>query len=134
MILIDTSALIEFLNCTGTPADRTVAHAIEAETDIGLSGITLTEVLQGIKGDREHEQVKASLLAFPTFSLKGRESYVAAAGLYRLCRRKGLTIRSTVDLLIAQTALENDAHLLHSDRDFGALAEVCGLKIQPLLP
>ena len=134
MIIIDTSAMIEFLNRTGTPADRTVEQLIAANVEVALSEITLTEILQGIKDDREHQEVKQSLLAFPCLSLQGTDSYVAAADLYRACRKKGFTVRSTVDLLIARTALDHGAQLLHNDRDFGPLVEVCGLKIYPLLP
>ncbi len=134
MILIDTSAMIEFLNRTGAPADRTIAHLISTNTEVALSEITLTEILQGIKNDREYREVKASLLSFPCLSLKGRQSYLAAAELFRTCRKKGFTIRSTIDLLIAQTALEHGARLVHHDRDFNRIAGICGLKIYPLLP
>lgn len=134
MILIDTSAMIDFLNRTGTSAGRSVEQLITNNAEVALAQITLTEILQGIRDDREHQDVKASLSAFPCLGLKGTESYLAAADLYRVCRKKGLTIRSTVDLLIAQTAIEHNAQLLHNDRDFDAIAGVCGLKIYPLLP
>lgn len=134
MILIDTSAMIEFLNKTGTQADRSVEQLITSNADVALAQITLTEILQGIKDDKEHQEVKASLLAFPCLSLKGMESYLAAAELYRSCRKRGFTIRSTVDLLIAQTAMEYNAQLLHNDRDFDAITTFCDLQIYPLLP
>ncbi len=132
MILIDTSAMIEFLNRTGSSIDRSVEQLITSNADVAMARITLTEILQGIRDDREHQDVKASLLAFPCLALKGTESYLAAADLYRACRKKGYTIRSTVDLLIAQTAIEHDVQLLHNDRDFDAITGVCGLKIYPL--
>ena len=134
MVLIDTSAMIEFLNRTGAPADRTVEYLIRTNAEVALAEITLTEILQGIKNDREHLEVTTSLLAFPCLSLKGKESYLAAAELFRTCRKNGFTIRSTVDLLIAQTALEHSAELLHNDRDFNALADLCGLKIHSPTP
>jgi predicted nucleic acid-binding protein len=68
-------------------------------------------------------------VTLPILSLKGHDSYVKAADLYRKCRAKGLTIRSTIDLLIAQTAIENNAELLHNDRDFAAIASVTSLKL-----
>ena len=131
MILVDTSAMIEFLNRTGSPVDRTVEQLIATNADIALAEISLTEILQGIKDDREHQQVRASLLAFESLPLAGKESYLAAAELYRACRKRGLTVRSTVDLLIAQTALEKNASVLHQDRDFDVLSTVCGLKVHP---
>lgn len=131
MILIDASAFIEFLNRTGSRADLLIEQLIRDDADIALADITLTDILQGIKSDREHREVKASLLIFPILSLKGAESCIAAAELHRKCRKKGLTIRSTVDLLIAQIALEHRATLLHNDRDFDAIAQVCDLRLLP---
>lgn len=129
MILIDASAFIEFLNRTGSRADTLIERLISNNDDIALADITLTEILQGIKTDREYRDVKASLLTFPILSLKSAESYIAAAELYRKYRKKGLTVRSTVDLLVAQIALEHRAALLHNDRDFDALAQVCDIRI-----
>jgi len=109
-----------------------VERLISANADVALAAISITEILQGIRIDQEYRQVKKALLSFPLLSLQGTESYVAAAELYRACRKKGLTIRGTIDLLIAQTAIENHAGLLHNDRDFDALARISGLKIQPV--
>ena len=125
--------MIEFLNQTGSPADRTVEQLVETNAEVGVAEVSLTEILQGIKDDRKQREVKASLLAFPCIPLTGKESHLAAAQLYRACRKRGFTVRSTIDLLIAQTALENDARVLHKDPDFDALAEVCALKIHPVL-
>jgi predicted nucleic acid-binding protein len=129
LILIDTSAFIEFLNHTGSPFDKDIEHLISNEEDLALADITITEILQGIKDDKEFNEIKKSLMAFPIYSLKGVDSYIAAAELYRKCRKKGLTIRSTIDLLISQITIENDFILLHNDNDFGNVASVCGLKI-----
>ena len=129
MILIDTSAFIEFLNRTGSREDTLIEQLIRNNEDIVLADITLTEILQGIKTDREYCEVKASLLTFPILSLKSPESYIAAAELFRKCRKKGFTIRNTVDLLIAQIALEHRATLLHNDRDFEAIAQVSDIRI-----
>jgi predicted nucleic acid-binding protein len=131
MILLDTSSLIEFLNRTGSPADTAIEALISNNVDIAIAEIVLTEVLQGIRNEREYREVRASLLALPVLSLKGQDSYIKAADLYRKCRTKGLTIRSTIDLLIAQTAIEHDAALLHNDRDFAALASVSSLNLYP---
>lgn len=132
MILIDTSAFIEFLNHTGSPFDREIEFLLSNDEDIAIAGIIMTEILQGIKDDREMNEIKKSLMAFPVFSLKGIDSYIAAAGLYRKCRKKGITIRSTIDLFIAQIAIENDLTLLHNDNDFKHIAKVCNLEIYKL--
>ena len=129
MILIDSSAFIEFLNRTGSPCDLVIDKLIRDDTDCAIADVVLTELLQGIKNDREFRSVRDSLLNFPILSLKGITSYVQAAELYRRCRQNGLTIRSTVDLLIAQIAMDHDAELLHNDRDFVAIASVSPLKL-----
>jgi predicted nucleic acid-binding protein len=133
MILLDTSVLIEFLNRTGSLSDKTVEALIANDTDIAIAEITLTEVLQGIRSERDYREVKASLMTLPALSLKGHDSYSKAADLYRKCRTKGLTIRSTIDLIIAQTAIENNSELLHNDRDFGAIASVSSLRLYSLV-
>ena len=129
MILIDTSAFIEFLNRTESREDRIVEQLIVDDEEIAIPDISLTEILQGIRNDQEYAEVKTSLLTFPILSLKSADSYIAAADLYRKCRKKGATIRNTVDLLVAQMSLEYKATLLHNDRDFDAIAKVCDLKL-----
>ncbi|MEW6419716.1 MAG: PIN domain nuclease [Nitrospirota bacterium] len=129
MILIDTSAFIEFLNKTGSPFDREIESLISNNEETAITDIVLTEVLQGIKDDKEYTEIKKSLLSFPIYSLKNIDSYISAADLYRKCRKKGLTIRSTIDLLIAQIAIENDLILLHNDNDFESIASACNIKI-----
>jgi len=129
MILLDTSALIEFLNHTGSPFDRAIENIILSNSDAALTDIVLTEVLQGIRLERDYREIKESLLTFPVLSLKGPQSYIHAADIYRKCRAKGITIRSTINLLIAQAAIEHGASLLHNDRDFEAIAAVSSLQI-----
>jgi predicted nucleic acid-binding protein len=129
VILIDTSAFIEFLNRTGSREDLIIEKFIANDDEIAIPDIALTEILQGIRDDQEYIDVKRSLLTFPVLTLAGTNSYIAAAELYRKCRKKGATVRNTVDLLVAQIAIENKAALLHNDRDFTAIAGNCDLKI-----
>jgi predicted nucleic acid-binding protein len=129
LILIDTSAFIEFLNKTGSPFDKEIEYLISNDEDLAIADITITEILQGIKEDKEFNEIKKSLMAFPVCSLKGVDSFIAAAELFRKCRKKGLTVRSTVDLLIAQIVLENNLILLHNDNDFENIARLNGIKV-----
>lgn len=129
MTLLDTSTLIEFLNRTGSCHDKAVETLIANDADVAIADISLTEVLQGICSERDYREVRATLMALPILSLKGHDSYIKAADMYRKCRAKGLTIRSAVDLLIAQTAIENKAELLRNDRDFEAIASVSLLRL-----
>jgi predicted nucleic acid-binding protein len=133
LILVDTSAFIEFLNRTGSREDQIVEQLVEqlvADSDeIAIPDISLTEILLGVRDVQEYAEVKSSLLTFPILSLTGANSYIAAADLYRKCRKKGATVRNTFALLIAQIAIEHKATLLHNDRDFDAIAKICELKL-----
>ena len=134
MILIDTSAMIEFLNCTDSRVGKMVEQLVRHDAaNTAIADMTLTEILQGIKNDQEFTSIKNSLLAWNIISLRGTDSYVAAAELYRACRKHGLSIRSTIDCLIAQIAIENNAEVLHNDRDFESLSAICELKLCSLI-
>ncbi|MEW6552837.1 MAG: PIN domain nuclease [Actinomycetota bacterium] len=124
MILVDTSVWVEFLR---GPASlyRSVLHGlIDAERDVCLADIILTEVLQGIRSDRDFSAARDYLLKFPVYGLDGVESYASAAQLYRRCRKRGITLRGAVDCLIAQIAIEHGLVLFHKDRDYERIARV----------
>jgi predicted nucleic acid-binding protein len=129
LILIDTSAFIEFLNRTGSREDRIIEKLIAGDDEISIPDISFTEILQGIRDEKEYADVKTSLRTFPILSLIGANSYIAAADLYRKCRKKGATVRNTADLLVAQISIEHKATLLHNDRDFEAIGKICDLKL-----
>jgi len=120
---------IDFFNGRDSGSVRRLRELIEREEDLCISDFILTEVLQGFRRDRDFLSARKHLLRFPVFRLRERESYIGAAQIYRACRRRGLTIRKTVDCIIAQTAIENRLPLLHEDTDFDAIATVCPLKI-----
>jgi predicted nucleic acid-binding protein len=129
MILVDTSVWIEFLRGENSVQRQALHRLIEEEEDISITEIILTEVLQGIRNDRDFRMTKDYLLEFPIFRPQGIETYLQAAHLYRECRKKGKTVRKTVDCIIAAICLENDLTLLHQDRDFDLIAACAGLKI-----
>jgi predicted nucleic acid-binding protein len=87
------------------------------------------EVLQGIRNEDVYHRTRVSLLAHPILRPRSLETFEAAANLYRTARRHGLTVRRSVDCLIAATCLEAGAELYHNDRDFDALARVSDLTI-----
>ena len=101
---------------------------LNANEDVCVCGVILTEVLQGIRDDKEYGH---TLTAFGTFiHLPMTEmTFIRAAELYRTLRRRGLTIRNAVDCMIAAVALEHDVALLHNDRDFDAIASLGKLAI-----
>jgi len=96
---------------------------------VALTDIIYCEVLQGIREDKTYRRTREILRSYPILRVRGLKTFDRAAAVYRDCRKKGLTIRSTVDCLIAATCLEADAELYHNDRDFDAIARVSGLKL-----
>lgn len=128
MILVDTSVWIDFLSGRDTPHRHILHKLIEREEDICITEIILTEILQGIRDDRVYEITKSYLLEFPVIKPKGNETYIAAAEIYRKCRKEGKTIRKTVDCIIASIAKENSFTLLHNDSDFDIISKYIGLK------
>lgn len=129
MILVDTSVWIDFLKGAKS-AHREILHRlIEDEEDICLTEIIFTEILQGIKNDKDFLKIKDYLLEFPIYSPKGIETYLSAVDIYRACRSKGKTVRRTIDCIIAAIAIENDSILLHKDSDFDSIAACMPLKL-----
>jgi len=128
MILADTSVWIDFLNGANSPHRRLLHKLIEDDEDLCLTGIVLTEILQGIQTDKDFNTLKEYLLEFPIYQPKGTETYLQAADIYRQCRKKGKTVRKTVDCIIAAICLENNLTLLHKDRDFNRIQSCLPLK------
>jgi predicted nucleic acid-binding protein len=105
--------------------------AFDNNVPCGISVYTYVEVLQGSKNKKEFEILEAHLSAFTIYYLPNEtEPYKAAAKLFLDLRNKGKTIRSTIDILIAETAITNGLYLLHNDRDFDVISEnITDLKI-----
>lgn len=130
MVLVDTSILIDFLRGADNAAVTRFQQILDDNVPFGISSLTFLEVLQGTRTEKDYSIVKSYLETHRFFGLADvKESYAAAARIYFECRRKGITINSTVDCLIAQTAIENDLKLLHNDADFDRMRRVAPLKI-----
>ncbi len=129
MVVVDTSVWVDFLRGDNSAQRQTLHRLIEQEEDISLVDIVLTEILQGIKEERDFHRVKGYLLEFPIYRPKGIETYLRAAQIYRDCRKKGKTVRKTVDCIIAAICLENDMAILHKDSDFDIIEACAGLKV-----
>ncbi|HEY7962326.1 MAG TPA: PIN domain nuclease [Solirubrobacteraceae bacterium] len=129
MIVVDTSVWIDVLNERSTSqADRCV-ELIEGGEPIALTDIVVTEILQGFRSEREARLVERHLRAFPILRLDGLDDFVLAADLYRMARRAGVTIRKTLDCLIAAPCVRTGAPLLHADTDFDRLAKCTPLRL-----
>jgi len=124
LILVDTSVWIDFLIGAESIHRAALHRLIEAEEDLCLADIVLCEILSGIRGDREFGKLRDRLFEFPIYSLSDAESYVAAAELYRRCRKKGVTLRGITDCLISCIAIENGLLLFHKDKDFDRIARI----------
>lgn len=130
-VLVDTSAWVEYLRGTGSPYNSWVRDAIRAETPLGWTQPILYELTAGAGSSRRVEELRALLLRGPMIAVEGLQDWEDAAQLYRSARSRGLTVRSSIDCLIAAVALRTDSPVLALDRDFEALAQVCDLVLEP---
>jgi len=126
LILIDTSAWIEFLRGTGSPACERVDELLGSR--IATCDVVRMEVLAGAR-DQEHLQQLRSLLARATMLPTQSIDYDTAAALYRGCRSQAKTVRKLIDCLIAAVAIRAKVPVLHADTDFTAIAAVTELRI-----
>ena len=126
MILIDTSAWIEFLRDTGSPVCRLVDEVLEEE--IAVCDPVRMEVLAGARNE-SHLLLLRRLLARAASIEAQPTDYETAAALYRQCRRRGETVRKLIDCLIAAIAIRAGAPILHSDADFNVLERNTELRI-----
>jgi len=119
VVLVDTSVLIDFLNSRRNKAVRKFEQILEDGVIFGICLHVYQEILQGAASEKDYRQMKRYLDSQIFYSVQnGRESYAEAARIYFNCRRAGYTISSTIDCLIARTAIENNVYLLHNDIDF----------------
>jgi len=125
MILIDTSILIGyFKGLKGEPYDK-LDNLIDQGIPVGICNQVYQEVLQGAKNKKEFDLLKEYLEIMDFYDLRyGKKSYESAALLYLKCRKAGITPRSTIDLIIAQTAIDNNLLLFHNDKDFIQISQV----------
>lgn len=127
-ILPDSSAWIAYFRNNKDATGLKLRKLIEVEADICLCGPVITEVLQGVRSDKDHRLIQ-DIFNTPEYLEMDRLTFEFAAEIYRACRAKGFTIRSTVDCIIAATAIQHDAHLLHCDGDYEAIARFYPLRI-----
>lgn len=123
MILVDTSVLISFLK--GQPGEKTalLREIMVRDVPFGFSAFTYQEVLQGSRDEAQFTKLKAYMATQTIYCVSEELAvYDRAARMYFDLRRKGVTVRSTVDVLIALTAIDNRLFLLHDDNDFDVMA------------
>jgi predicted nucleic acid-binding protein len=126
VILVDTSAWIEFLRDTGSPVCKRVDQLLGEE--IATCHPVRMELLAGARDERHLRDLRG-LLARPVLLATPPAHYEAAAALYRMCRRQGETVRKLIDCLVAAHAIDADIELLQSDADFDVLSRWTPLRL-----
>ncbi|MFO1465745.1 MAG: PIN domain nuclease [Steroidobacteraceae bacterium] len=127
MILVDSSVWIDYLRGTLTPqAER--LDALLGTEPVAIGDFILAEVLQGCDSDRDFDRVNKLLAPLTLVELGGRDIAVQAARNFRILRAKGVTIRGTIDTVIATRCIADNLALLFTDKDFAPFVEHLGLR------
>lgn len=128
MILVDSSVWIDYFR--GTKSKQTdILDTLLSSEPVAIGDLMLAEVLQGFNSDRDFNQAKHVLLSLQQVEIGGTELAVQAARNFRTLRQHGITVRKTIDALIATRCIESNLLLLHSDRDFDAFEKHLGLRV-----
>jgi predicted nucleic acid-binding protein len=127
VILVDSSVWIDYFNGRRTPDTDRLDDLLGGE-EVLTGDLIVAEVLQGFRHDRDFERARGALDQLPYADMLGRELALASAQNYRLLRERGITIRKTIDVMIATFCIRNHHVLLHRDRDFAPMAEHLGLR------
>ena len=129
MIVVDTSVWIDYFNAFPSEEAAYLTLCIAEGQDLVIPGVVLAEILLGARNDADAARIRHVMSAFDPAPELERADYDHAAGLYRACRARGMTPRSTIDCLIAQLCLKHGYELLARDRDFVAIAQVSALRM-----
>lgn len=128
MVIVDTTVWIDYFR--GSVNGETKWLDLELRNQpLGLTDIILCEVLQGIADDRSFARVQRDLMRLTVFETGGARIAIAAAENYRVLRRRGRTVRKTIDCLIATFCINSRHSLLHRDRDFDVFERELGLSV-----
>ncbi|MFA7279397.1 MAG: PIN domain nuclease [Sterolibacterium sp.] len=127
MILVDSSVWIDYFRGTSTPQAEKLDALLGAEP-IATGDLILTEVLQGFANDREFNLARKIMASLVVLDLAGKDVALQTAKNFRILRGLGVTVRKTIDTLIATHCIENDLPLLYSDKDFDPFVRHLGLR------
>jgi predicted nucleic acid-binding protein len=129
MILVDTSVWIDFFSTSPGRAGDELRRMIDEAETFALTGVVVTEILQGLK--RDIHRIERFLSMWEMLEPRGFSTYREASAISRLARSKGISL-TTIDTLIAAIALEHDASLFSLDKDFSRIARLTPLGLYPL--
>ena len=131
MTLVDSSVWIDFLSSSPGPAGEELRRMIAQAEPIALTGIIVTEVLQGLT--RDVEEVQRFLAMWDVLEPRGMSTYRAAAGNFRMAQSRGFSL-TTIDSLIAAVAQEHNVALFSMDKDFARISRLSGLRLYRIPP
>jgi len=122
---VDTSVLIGYFRGAAGPHYDKMNYLIDNDIPYGICNYVYQELLQGAANKNDFASLKDYLNTLPFYELlHGKASFEGAACMYMNCRKRGITVRSTIDLLIAQIAIENNLFLFHNDNDFTNISKL----------
>ena len=130
MTLVDTSAWVEYLRATGSPAHVAVRLILESDEAAHTTDVVVMEILAGARNADHRDWLRRLLARCEHIPVEGLDDFESAADLYRTCRSEGETVRALTDCLIAVVALRASVSVLHADRDFDVLARHTGLRTE----
>lgn len=136
MYLVDTSVWVEFVRGRETAATSLLEQLLQNPLAVGINDLIYMEVLQGARGPEAFDTLQAYFSGQRFYDFRdSRQAHESAARIYCEGRRRGITLRSSLDCLVAQSAIEHELILLHQDRDYLHMAAlVPELKQQHFLP
>ncbi len=117
MIIVDSSVWIDYFN-DSTTSEVERLDALLGQEPVGIGDLVLIEVLQGFRHDKDYVIAKELLTSLDIYNFLDESIAIKSADNFRLLRRMGITVRKTIDVIIATFCIENELVLLHSDRDF----------------
>jgi predicted nucleic acid-binding protein len=128
LILVDSSVWIDYFRGTVTAQTEILDSLLESEL-LAIGDLILTEVLQGLAEERDFNAARKMLTSLTVVDLGGQEIAIQAAKNFRALRSLGVTVRKTIDTVIATRCIESGYDLLHSDKDFDPFARHLGLRV-----
>lgn len=128
MVLVDTSAWVEFLRGSNTPVRLRLRDLISARS-LATTEAVVMELLAGVRSRCEEREIRRLLAIATLVSVENLHSWERAGTIFRACRAAGATVRSQLDCLIAAVAIREDVPVLHADRDFDLIAKHTPLRL-----
>ena len=129
MILVDTSAWVEYDRATGSSVDERLAELIAGDHGVAVTEPVIMEVVAGARSEEREGDLRRLLVRFDLLRFDAAVDFDAAARIYRACRREGVTPRGMIDCMIASVAHRRGAALLAFDADLNRIADVIGIEV-----